>query len=74
MATPNPMPVLSTDSRSSTARQHLVIARAGPVGQVPGERRDRRVSIAGAERNHDPVRRQQLGQEHGAAWRGMGQT
>jgi hypothetical protein len=32
------------------------------------------VPIADAERHHHPVRREQLGQEHGTAWRCMGQT
>jgi len=52
--------------------QHLVKATARAIHQVPRELRENTLFVGSGEGNHDPVRREQLGQEHGSASRGMG--
>jgi hypothetical protein len=54
--------------------QHLLVLCSGQLGQPPRERCDGGLSVVGGERDHHPVRREQLGQEHGVTWRCMGQT
>ena len=54
--------------------EDLVEIAAGAGHEVPRELRENAVLIRSDKGNHDPVRREQLGQEHGSASKGMGQT
>jgi hypothetical protein len=55
--------------------EDFLMTRAGEAGEQSGERRNGRLSVGRLERHHDPVRREQFGQEHGAAARRcIGQT
>jgi len=52
--------------------KHLLKAAARATHQVPRQLRENTLFVGGGEGNHDPVRCEQLGQEHGSAGRGMG--
>ena len=68
------MPVLRTDSRSSTDAEHLRRVAAAAPDQVPDQLGDAALLVPRGQRDHQPVRREQLGQQHGTEPGGMGQT
>jgi hypothetical protein len=54
--------------------QDIIVPGTGPIRQTPSQRRNRRVTITCRQRYYDPVRREELAQEHEPTWQGIGQT
>ena len=54
--------------------EHVIVVASGSLHEVPRKLREHASLIRSDKGNHDPVRREQLGQEHGSASKGMGQT